>query len=45
MSESPLTPPNLAALLYFLPGERGGTQTFAQFEQRYGFEPDGVNAY
>lgn len=45
MPESPLTPPNVTTLLYFRPGERGGTQTFAQFQQTYGFEPGGVNAY
>jgi hypothetical protein len=45
MPESPVTPPNLATLLYFRSGERGGTQTVAQFQQSYGFEPGGVNAY
>jgi hypothetical protein len=45
MPESPVTPQNIAALLYFRPGEQGGTQTFAQFQQAYGFEPGGVNAY
>jgi len=45
MPESPLTPTNLGTLLFFRPGERGGTQTFAQFRQAYGIEPGGVNAY
>jgi len=45
MLESPLTPQNVATLLYFRPGERGGTQTFSEFQRTYGFEPGGVNAY
>lgn len=32
-------------LLYFRNDDRGRTWTQAEFMQRYGFEPDGVNAY
>jgi len=36
---------NVGGLLYFRNDDRGRTWTQAEFIARYGFEPDGVNAY